>query len=247
MSEIIKSEAVVLNKMNYGDTSIIATLFTEELGKLSVIIKGGRSSKSKYGKVVDPLNYLQVVLYNKESREVQLLSGADLILHYPAIKSDLAKLSHAYAVIELVKNLVVEHEANRKLFKGILKILERINSADENPQISFGRFFFFFLKEIGYEIQIESCAICGKKILTEPVYYHRDKGLICGTCKNSAVNIIDFNMELLRYLNCLKNNESANNFGHQTIQKSIVFMENHLKYHVPDFKEISSLKLFNLR
>jgi len=247
MSEIIKTEAVVLNKMNYGDSSNIATLFTEELGKLSVIVKGGRSPKSKYGKVVDPLNYLQVVLYRKESREVQLLSGADMIFHFPAIKSDLAKLSYAYAVIELIKSLVVEHETNKKLFKGIVKILERINSGDENPQISFGRFFFFFLKEIGYEIQIDTCAICGKKILTEPVYYHRDKGFICSSCKNSAVDIVDFNMELLRYLNCLKNNESANNFGHQTLQKSIIFMENHLKYHIPDFKEISSLKLFNLR
>lgn len=247
MSEIIKTEAVVLSKMNYGDSSNIATLFTEELGKLSVIVKGGRSPKSKYGKVVDPLNYLQVVLYKKESREVQLLSGADMILHYPSIKSDLTKLSYAYAVIELVKNLIVEHETNRKLFKGIVKILERINSGDENAQISFGRFFFFFLKEIGYEIQIDSCAICGKPVNSNPVFYHRDKGLICGLCKNSVVDIYDINMELLIYLNCLKNNESADNFSNQIIQKSLVFMENHLKYHVPDFKEISSLKLFNLR
>lgn len=247
MSEIIKTEAVVLSKMNYGDSSNIATLLTDELGKLSVIIKGARSSKSKYGKAVDPLNYLLVVLYKKESREVQLLSSADLINHFPDLKSDLSRLSYAYAVIELVKNLIAEHEVNKKLFKGVIKILERINLGDENPQISFGRFFLFFLKEIGYEIQVETCAVCGKMIKSEPVYYHRDKGLICGSCKNSVVDINEINMELLRYLNCLKNNESANNFGHQILQKSLMFMENHLKYHLPDFKEISSLKLFNLR
>ena len=247
MSEIIKTEAVVLSKMNYGDSSNIATLFTEELGKLSVIVKGGRSPKSKYGKIVDPLNYLLVVIYNKETREVQLLSNADIIEHFPGIRNDLVKLSYTYAVIELVKNLIAEQESNKKLFKGVIKILERINKSDENPAISFGRFFLFFLKEIGYEIQIDSCAICGKQVNSNTVFYHRDKGLICGLCKNSVVDIYDINMELLQYMNCLKNNESADNFSNHIIQKSILFMENHLKYHVADFKEISSLKLFNLR
>ena len=52
MSEIIKTEAVVLSKLNYGDSSSIASLFTEDFGKLSVIVKGARSPKSKYGKLL---------------------------------------------------------------------------------------------------------------------------------------------------------------------------------------------------
>ena len=44
MSEIIKTEAMVLTKMDYGDTSKIVSLYTKDFGKLSAIIKGGRSS-----------------------------------------------------------------------------------------------------------------------------------------------------------------------------------------------------------
>jgi DNA repair protein RecO (recombination protein O) len=247
MSEIIKTEAVVLSKLNFGDSSSIASLFTEDLGKISVIVKGARSPKSKYGKIVDPLNYLSIVLYKKESREIQLLSGADIIEHFPAIKNDLNKLEYAYAVVELVKNLLAEHEANRKIFKGMVKILSRLNSVDENPEVTFGRFFIFLLKEIGYELQIDLCAICGKNQFVEDLYYNFDKGLICGECKKTVVAIYDINLELLRYLNCLKNNESAGTFSNLIIRKAINFMENHLKYHVPDFKGISSLKLFSER
>jgi len=247
MSEIIKTEAVVLSKLNYGDSSSIASLFTEDLGKISVIVKGARSPKSKYGKIVDPLNYLSVVLYKKESREIQLLSGADIIEHFPAIKNDLNKLEYAYAVVELVKNLLAEHEVNRKIFKGTVKILSRLNSVDEKLEVTFGRFFIFLLKEIGYELQIDLCAICGKDKFAEDLYYNFDKGLICGECKKTVVAIYDINLELLRYLNCLKNNESAGTFSNLIIRKAINFMENHLKYHVPDFKGISSLKLFNER
>ena len=245
MSEIIKTEAIVLSKMNFGDSSNIASLFTEDLGRISVIIKGARSVKSKFGKMVDPLNYLLVVLYKKESREVQLLSGADIIQHFPELKSNLSKLSYAYAVLELVKNLLAEHEVHKKMFKGVIKILTRLNSGEEESEITFGRFLFFFLKETGYEIQIEACAICGKRKFSDNVYYHREKGVICGECIKSVVDIYDINAELLRYLNCLKSNESASNFSNLIIQKALLFMENHLKYHVPDFKGISSLKLFN--
>lgn len=245
MSEILKTEAVVLSKMNYGDSSSIASLFTEDLGKISVIVKGARSPKSKYGRIVDPLNYLSVVLYKKESREIQLLSGADIIEHFPSMKNDLNKLEYAYAVTELVKNLLAEHEVNKRIFKGIIRILSILNSGDEKPEITFGRFFIFLLKETGYEIQIDSCAICGKEKFVDDLYYNFDKGLICGECKKTVVDIYDINAELLRYLNCLKTNESAGAFSNLIIRRAITFMENHLKYHVPDFKGISSLKLFN--
>ena len=245
MSEILKTEAVVLSKMNYGDSSSIASLFSEDLGKVSVIVKGARSPKSKFGRIVDPLNYLSVVLYKKESREIQLLSGADIIDHFTQMKNDLNKLGYAYAVAELVKNLLAEHEVNKKIFKGIIKILSRLNTGNEKPEITFGRFFIFFLKETGYEIQIDSCAICGKQKFVDDVYYNFDKGIVCGECKKTVVDNYDINLELLRYLKCLKSNESANNFSNLILRKAISFMENHLKYHVPDFKGISSLKLFN--
>ena len=245
MSEIIKTEAVVLSKMNYGDSSNIALLFTEDLGKISVIVKGARSAKSKYGKIVDPLNYLSVVLYKKESREVQLLSGADIIEHFPELKVRLNNLSFAYGIIELIKKLLAEHEVNKKLFRGVIKILIRLNADEEQPEITFGRFLFFFLKETGYEIQIDYCSICGKLIYLENAYYNVDKGVICGECSQSAVDIYKLNAELLMYLNCLKKGESADNFSNLIMQKAIIFMEDHLKYHIPDFKGISSLKLFN--
>ncbi|MFI5237903.1 MAG: DNA repair protein RecO, partial [Ignavibacteriales bacterium] len=161
MSEIVKTETIVLSKMDYGDTSIIASLFTEDYGRLNVIVKGARSSKSKYGRIIDPINHLSVVLYNKVSRDLQLLSSADIIDHYPFVKEDLGRLKYAYSSIELVKKLLAEHEVNKKIFKGSVRILSRLNSAEEIPEITFGRFFFFFLKEIGYEIQIGYCSVCG--------------------------------------------------------------------------------------
>ena len=248
MSEIIKTEAVVLNKMNYGDTSIISKLFTSDHGIVSIIVKGARSSKSKYGAVVDPINYLQVIYYKKETRDLQLLSGAEIISHFPAIKEDLTKLKYAYATVELVKNLLAENESNHKIFKGLVRILEKINSADEKPGISFGRFFLFFLREIGYELQFDKCIVCGTSSFTDNnLIYSFEKGLLCGKCKSQAVEFYEINMELITYLNCLKTNDKADFYGDAIILKAIKFMEQHLKFQVPNFKGLQSFQIISER
>ena len=67
MSEIIKTEAVVLSKLNYGDTSLIISVLTELCGKMSVIIKGGRNPKSKMGVIADPRTIMFRLLFIKKT------------------------------------------------------------------------------------------------------------------------------------------------------------------------------------
>jgi DNA repair protein RecO (recombination protein O) len=216
MSKIIKTEAVVLSKLNYGDSSSIVTLFTKEYGKLSAMLKGGRNPKSKLSLIVDPINYLEVIFYNNPSRDLQILSSADIKAHFPKIKEDLDKLKYAHSVIELVKNLSVEHEVNKKLFSGIIRILELMGEGKENPAVSFGRFFLFFLKELGYEFQLET----------------------------NYLENITINPELFHYFNCLKKNESPGVVNPAIINGAVTFLENYLKYHVSDFKGLQSLQMF---
>ena len=216
MSKIIKTEAVVLSKLNYGDSSSIVTLFTKEYGKLSAMLKGGRNPKSKLSLIVDPINYLEVIFYNNPSRDLQILTSADIKAHFPKIKDDFDKLKYAHSVIELVKNLSVEHEVNKKLFSGIIRILELMAEGKENPAVSFGRFFLFFLKELGYEFQL----------------------------KTNYLENITMNPELFHYFNCLKKNESPGVVNPAIINGAVTFLENYLKYHVSDFKGLQSLKMF---
>jgi len=245
MSEIVKSEAVVLTKINYGDTSSIAQLYTDEYGKISVIIKGGRSPKSKIGALVDPLNHIHIIFYKKDTRDVQLLSSADLISHWPNIKEDLNSLKYAYAVIELVKTLSPENEPNKRIFKGLIRILSLFDQAKENAGILFGRFAFFFLKEIGYEVQLEKCYVCGKTDLKgKTLGYNYERGLLCDNCRKDNVDNYTINSELFNYLFCLINNVQIGSLNEKLIKETNGFIESYLKFHINDFKGIRSLKSF---
>jgi DNA repair protein RecO (recombination protein O) len=245
MSEIIKTEAVVLSKINYGDSSIISSLYSKNSGKMSVIVKGGRSSKSKIGMMVDPLNHLEIIFYKKESRDVQLLSGAEIISHFHHLKEDLDRLKYSYAVIELVKKLSPENEPNKKIFDGLVRILSLFDSSNEKPEILFGRFFLFFVEEVGYELQLFKCSVCGKVDLKNKILgYNYDKGLLCEDCKTENINNYEINPELFDYVLCLKTNKSIQSVNIFTIKNANNFFENYLKFHITGFKGIQSFKAF---
>lgn len=245
MSDIIKTEAVVLHKIKYGDTSLIVTLFTKDYGKLTAIVKGGRNPKSKLGLVVDTFNHLQIVFYKKDSREVQLISSADIISHFPNIKTDLEHQRYAQAILELVKILNVEHEANHKLFNGLVRIFSLMNQSNESAAVLFARFFMFFLSELGYQLQLERCSGCGKKeLLNSELSYNFDLGIFCKDCKGTVVESFSINSELFRGLICLKSNKNIPEGCKDHIEKAISFMEKHLKHHVTDFRGIHSLSAF---
>jgi|SRR5690554_2060017 len=245
MSEIIKTEAVVLSKMDYGDTSSILSLYTKEFGKISVIQKGARNPKSKKAFITDPLNHLQIIIYKKDSRELQLLSSADLISHFSHLKENFDRLKFALAILELVKNLTPENESNELIFKGLTRILFLLDTSDESPNIIFGRFFLFFLKEIGYEIQLNKCSSCQTDLHNaDYLGYNFELGIFCSHCSSNFRIDFKISQELFNYLLCLKQNKSAVSFKNFTADRAIIFMERHLKFHIPDFKDIISIHTF---
>ena len=244
MNEIVKTDAVVLSKLNYGDTSKIVSLYTNEFGKLSAIIKGGRNQKSKIGLIIDVLNHIQIVLYKKDTREIQVISDATLLSLFSNMKEDLEKLKFAQAIFELLQKLTVEHEINHRLFKGVIRILTLINSSNEMPIILFGRFFIFFLEELGYAIQLDKCSVCGKTNLSNiELSYNLDLGILCDECRHNHLESYVINSELFNYLNCLKVNKKIELTNVSVAEKSILFMEKYLMFHIPDFKGIQSLKI----
>ena len=63
----LKTEAIVLRSMRYGEADRILHLFTPDRGRLSAIAKGVRRAKSRFGGRLEPYFRLQLVLYQGRS------------------------------------------------------------------------------------------------------------------------------------------------------------------------------------
>ena len=244
MTEIRKSEGIVLKKVNYGDSSVIVTFFTNEKGKITGIKKGARSPRSKTGNILDYLNVVQIVFYEKPSRDVQLISQASLIKHFAEIKNNLEKYKYALAVIELLEHFSVEEEKHERLYRGTIRILDLMNEKNSRPLLLFTKYFIFFLKEIGYDLTFDECAKCGRKIEEAPVGYNFEIGVLCSECLQSYSLDFIFSKELFDLFNGLKLKEGSINYKDFQLKKLIGFFEKFLMYTHTEFKGIKSLKFY---
>lgn len=126
---IIRTDAVVLRRLNYGETSQIVTLFTHEKGKLAVMAKGARLPKSKFGASLQPMAYAQVVFYYKTTRGLQTLSESALVEPHLGIPRSLEKISVGLRLVELVDALVQEEDAQPRLFAALVDALRLLDAA----------------------------------------------------------------------------------------------------------------------
>ena len=244
MAEIIKAESIVLRKTNFKDSSLIVQFYTKDYGKISALLKGARSSKSKIGSKVDVLNHTEIVLYKKEERELHLVTQANLKNHFPTIKEDLDRLKYASAVCELVLNLIPENESNEKIFRGVIKIISLMDKKDSDPQILFARFLLFFIKEIGYEISTEKCVSCGNPFeKSNNNAFNYAEGIICENCYNEQILSYKLSAELFELFNCLSTRKKINSLNKKNIDSIIFILEKFLTYHISEFKGIRTLKL----
>lgn len=244
MSELVKTQALVLRKIDFGDSSKIATLLSPDQGKLSVIIKGGRSGKSKIGAVVDTLNHVEVIYYSKKSREIQLVSQADLISNFTGIKENLDSLKYSSALLELLYILTVTENDYDRLFRGAVRILNFINNDQASANLYFLKFFIFLLEEIGYEFQFDNCTFCGIALNEKKIAkFNFELGMMCDDCSKERIYSYEFSQELFEALICLSRNETDVCIKNSFIDNLIFFLERYLMFHIDEFKGLKSLQL----
>src|SRR6185503_13515674 len=118
---LTRCEAVVVRTYPLGDTSRIAVLYSREFGLLRGVAKGARGPKSPFGAGLEPLSRVDVVLYRKDGRELDLLSKIDVRESWSG--GGLLRVTHAQATLEFVDRLVWETEHEPPLYDLLIAAL----------------------------------------------------------------------------------------------------------------------------
>ena len=85
---IVQTDALVLRSHRLGETSLIVTLFTRDFGLMRCVAKGARGGKSRFGAALEPGVSIAAVVYRKLTRDLQLLSKADIVAYWLALWED---------------------------------------------------------------------------------------------------------------------------------------------------------------
>ena len=57
---LIATNAIVLKRIQFSDTSIICRMFTENCGKVSILAKGILRPKNITGALLEPINHIHI-------------------------------------------------------------------------------------------------------------------------------------------------------------------------------------------
>ena len=115
---IVKTDAIVLNSMRFGDTSKIVWVYTKEYGKVSIIAKGAVSLKNKYGGSLEPLSYISLIFYKKYNiNTLQTLKETDLIIPFNNIFANYIGLICGRICCEFLKNTQPDNLQSIEIFE----------------------------------------------------------------------------------------------------------------------------------
>jgi DNA repair protein RecO (recombination protein O) len=182
---LLSTDAIVLHAFNYSETSRILRLATREAGVQSVIAKGARRPRSRYGSALDLFAQGTAQLYLKEGRDLQTLSAFDVTRARPAIGADLGRFASASAVAELVLRFGATNEAHTSLFDALAGALDAVAAADAARASEAGLAGAWRLvAELGFAPSVDSCGVCHAPIAAEHdlPFSHAAGGVLCTAC-----------------------------------------------------------------
>lgn len=129
---LIKTRAIVLHHVKYGESSLIVTLYTERYGRMTCMVSGIRSKKTRLSLTFfQPLTLLEADIYYKSSREVHRLKELSCPFHYTSIPFSITKSTISLFLAEILWLTLREEEANEGLFNFLFHSFQLLDSKDE--------------------------------------------------------------------------------------------------------------------
>jgi DNA repair protein RecO (recombination protein O) len=130
------TQGLVLRTVKYGETSIIATVYTELFGLQAYMVKGVRTTSRKghtKAGYFQPGALLQLVVYHNELKNLQFIKEVEWAHLYNDIFYDVVKHAIALFLVELLLHSLKEPESNPELYDfaaTTLLFLDRTNGQE---------------------------------------------------------------------------------------------------------------------
>lgn len=139
-----KTRGIVLRTVKYGETSVVATIFTELFGVQSYLVNGVRTTTKKgSGKanLFQPAAILDLVVYHNELKHLNRIKEFKWACLYQNVFSDVPKNAVALFMVELLTRCLKQPENNPDLFHFTEDVLLKL---DENTGMVMANLPLFF-------------------------------------------------------------------------------------------------------
>ena len=179
----IETDALLVRSIAYGESDIIATLLTRALGKVSVMVRGGRKSTKRVGGAMEPFHTISVHLEDRGG-ELSTLREARIVRIRSGIAGSLAALDVAGSALRWARHLCPPRTPEPQAYETLIDLLDSLDLQQGDPRADLARAALRLLTDVGYALDLERCVTCGKACPSgRPAFVDAARGgIVCSSC-----------------------------------------------------------------
>lgn len=174
----------MIRRFNLGEADRIVTLISPDRGKLRAVARGVRKIKSRQAGHLELFCETEVML--AEGRNLDVLTSARLINHWPELTTDYERAGLAYLLAELIDRLVDEAEPSPELYEAAIAAYAAL--ADGTAPTTVELFFKLrLLSALGYRPGLTACVVCRRPFEVAKQYWFSPHlgGIVDATCRSA--------------------------------------------------------------
>jgi DNA repair protein RecO (recombination protein O) len=180
-----RNKGIVLRSVRYGEADRILDLYTRDAGLVSVIAKGIRRTKSRFGGRLEPLSCVDFLAY--EGRTLDTITQVEVLRSFHGIRENLESLNAAGGIVANIKALSGGDEADRRVFNLLYHALDALETRTGYTASIEVAFSLKLSILAGYAIRLDACIGCERdpdEAVKGDYYYFAPTlgGVLCTNC-----------------------------------------------------------------
>ncbi|MBU1566323.1 MAG: DNA repair protein RecO [Proteobacteria bacterium] len=197
----METDAIVLDCNDHGESDVIVTLFSLEVGRITAIAKGAKKSLRRFVNKLELFSFLHVVCTRKAGKSLSFLAEADLHTSFLNIRKDLELYAVASVIREFLLVGIREDEPDERIFHLSLWSLHKLDLLQQ-PRAILALFLIRFFEYVGYRPDLETCGKCAIQVIPQKKYsFDPSRGrIICSGCVNSSTEGISLSHGTIKIL-----------------------------------------------
>ncbi len=246
---LVTTHATILKTYEYSETSKILRLLTRDQGLCSVIAKGARRPKSRFGGLLEPFTDGVATYYAKEGRELHTLSGFELLGERQALGNDLVRYAGAGILTEIALRFAPaapDPELHWQLRRGLDRLVGEVGDIE----VAIFEETWKLVTTLGFGPAIERCVECETSPATdESAHFNLIDGVI--VCRRCRPRVRDLHLRALdptarAELSDLLA-EGRRSLGLRTSRVQLDLLREFIAYHLADQRPLNSFRFLEER
>lgn len=187
MSIHCSTQAIVLGYQEKGEGDRVVTIFTQNFGRLDVLVKGMRKMKSKLrgGLPLFSISEIRFV----EGKSWKRLTDSVLVQEFDSLKKELDKITLASKAADVFKSLVKGEQKEDRIWS---LLLDFFSCLDSNSRIDllYPYFCWNLVALLGYEPELYQCLVCRNSLNPGGLNFSNKGGLVCSKCVSDKQDLM---------------------------------------------------------